>query len=217
MTTPAPQPKALLRTLLPSLLRNAVLPLAVYLVLSPRLHNDVLSLGIGAAIPVVLTAAGFAIRRRLDPVGVSATVMFGIVLIVLGLTGGNPLVLKLHDAIVTGPLGLVLLVSAAIGRPLLLVAFRMIASRKGADIPAGPAQRRALSVMTALIGALLFVHAALLLVLALTLSTSTFLAIGRPIGWAVIAAGAVGVVTYRRHLHTALHNRVKSPNPLSRS
>lgn len=203
MTIPktAPDPKALLSKLVPSVLLNAALPLVLYLVLSPQL-GDVLALGIGAAIPVVVTLVGFAVRRRIDPIGVFATVAFAVVLVVLALSGGNPLVLKLHDAVVTGPLGLLLLASAAVGRPLLQVAYRFAASRgvAAARRLTGPAQRRALSALTALLGAIMFLHATLILVLALALPTSTFLAVGRPAGWAFIALGLLCVLTYRNRL-----------------
>lgn len=195
---------AVLRRLLPSLVLNAALPLVVYLLLSPR-TGDVPALAVGAAIPVVVTAVGFVRRRRIDPIGVLAVVTFAIVLVVLALTGGNPLVLKLHDAVVTGPLGLVCLASVVIRRPLLTVAHRMMASR-GHDTPStltGTAQQRVLSVLTALIGTILVVHAGLILTLALTLPTSTFLAVGRPIGWAVIAVGVLTIMTYRKRLKTA--------------
>lgn len=195
---------AVLRRLLPSLVLNAALPLLVYLLLSPRI-GDVPALAVGAAIPVVVTAVGFARRRRVDPIGVVAVVTFAIVLVVLALTGGNPLVLKLHDAVVTGPLGLVCLVSVAIRRPLLMVVNRMMSSR-GHNTPStltAAAQRRTQSVLTALIGTILVVHAALILTLALTLPTTTFLAVGRPVGWVVIAVGVLTIMTYRNRLKRA--------------
>jgi hypothetical protein len=176
----------------------------VYLLLSPRI-GDVPALAVGAAIPVVVTAVGFARRRRVDPIGVVAVVTFAIVLVVLALTGGNPLVLKLHDAVVTGPLGLVCLVSVAIRRPLLMVVNRMMSSR-GHHTPStltAAAQRRTQSVLTALIGTILVVHAALILTLALTLPTTTFLAVGRPVGWVVIAVGVLTIMTYRNRLKRA--------------
>lgn len=203
MTIPktAPDPKALLRKLLPSLLLNAALPLVLYLVLSSHL-GDVPALAIGAAIPVVVTVAEFAVRRRVDPIGVFVIVAFAVVLVVLALSGGNPLVLKLHDAVVTGPLGLVCLGSVLLRRPLLLVVHQFAAKRgvAAASRHSGAAQRRALSKLTALLGAFLFLHAALILLLALTLPTSTFLAAGRPIGWAFIAVGLLCVLAFRNRL-----------------
>lgn len=197
----APDPRALLRKLLPSLLLNAALPLVLYLVLAPHL-GDVLALALGAAVPVMVTVVGIAVRRRVDPIGVFAIATFAVVLVVLALSGGNPLVLKLHDAVVTGPLGLIGLASVAVRQPLLLFVHRLATKRGIAGKLTGAAQRRALSGLTGLLGAILLLHAALILVLALALPTSTFLAAGRPIGWAFLALGLLCVLAYRNRLRT---------------
>jgi len=198
MTT---SPATAVRRMLPSLVLNAVAPLLVYLLLSPLVGNDVVALAVGATIPVLVTGAEFAWRRRVDPIGVVAIVSFAIVLTVLAFSGGNPLVLKLHDVIITGPLGLVFLLSVLVRKPLLLVIRRSMGSRGAPSTLDDATQRHALSVLTALTGVTMFVHAAVILMLALNLPTSTFLAIGRPVGWAVLAVGLAGVFTYRRKIH----------------
>ncbi|HWD04913.1 MAG TPA: VC0807 family protein [Amycolatopsis sp.] len=186
--------------LLRSVLPNVVLPLAVYLLLKPVVDNEVAVLAISAAIPLLVTVGVFAIRRRVDPIGVVAVVGFVVMLTVFWLTGGNELVLKLQEAVFTGPVGLVVLGSALIGKPLLLVVHRFT----GHDPAAlAPQQRKALTVLTAMIGAGLAVHAGVLLALALSMSTTTFVAVGRPIGWAVIAVGALAVFAYRNRLRAA--------------
>jgi hypothetical protein len=203
-----------LRRLLPSLVLNVVLPLLAYWLLRTAVGSDVVALGIGAAIPVVATAVGFAWRRRVDPIGIAAIVTFAVLLIILALTGGAPLVLELHDAVLTGPLGLIFLGSVAVRKPLLLVVRRVMARRlatEGATRPSstlsGADERSALSVLTALIGGILLVHALLILVLALTLPIPTFLAVGRPIGWVVIALGILAVLRYRNRLRSPTANR----------
>ncbi|MGW4488179.1 VC0807 family protein [Amycolatopsis sp. NPDC004368] len=188
----------LLRRLLPSLVLNVAVPLGVYLILEPVVGSEVVALAISAAIPLLVTVGEFAVRRRLDPVGAVAIAGFVAMLVVLGLTGGNELVLKLQEAVLTGPLGLVLIASALIGKPLLLVVHRFAGAREGRSVP-----RRALTVLTALVGGVLVLHAVVLLVLAISLPTATFLAVGKPIGWAVIAAGLVVGLVYRNRLRTA--------------
>jgi len=186
---PAPTPAAVLLRLLPRIVLNAIVPLALYLLLSPSL-GDVAALAIGAAVPGVATAVELLVRRRLDPVGAIALLAFVVVLVVFALTGGDPLVVKLHDAVLTGPVGLVLLASAAVRRPLLVVAGRLLRR---------PVPRRVLAAATVLAGVVMTVHAALILALALTLPTAVFLAVARPIGWAVIVVGVlVGWVLRRR-------------------
>jgi hypothetical protein len=180
---PGPHRSAL-RGLLVRVLLNAGVPLVLYLVLQPMV-GDVAALAIGAAVPAVATAAELAWRRRLDPVGVITLLAFVVVLVAFALTGGDPLVVKLHDTVLTGPLGLVLLASAVVRRPLLVVAWPLL--RRGRPAP----PRRVLAEATVLAGTVLTVQAALILVLALTLPTAAFLAVSRPAGWAVIAAGVL--------------------------
>jgi hypothetical protein len=55
-------------------------------------------------------------------------------------------------------------------------------------------------VVTAVLGSTLVVHALVLLVLALSLPTGEYLAIARPLGLAVVAAGAAVIMWYRRRL-----------------
>ncbi|WP_326833720.1 VC0807 family protein [Amycolatopsis rhabdoformis] len=188
----------LMRRLLPSLVLNIAVPLVVYLILNPVVGSEVVALAISAAIPLLVTVGEFAVRRRLDPIGVVAVVGFVVMLALLGLTGGNELVVKLQDAVLTGPLGLVLIGSAAIGKPLLLVVHRFGGARQGKSV-----SRRALTVLTALIGGVLVLHAAVLLALAVSLPTTTYLAVGKPIGWAVIAAGLIAAFVYRNRVRAA--------------
>ncbi len=202
--TPA-MPRIRLRRLLPSVLFNAVLPLLGYALLRPRVGTDAAALAIAGAVPVVVTVATFAVRRRVDPIGVVAVLTFGVALLVMVLSGGNALVLKLHDAVVTGPLGVVCLASVVIGRPLHRVVIQLLARRDPRLRLAlrSPAHRRLSMVMTALVGTVLVVHALVLLALALTEPTGTFLALSKPVGWSIIGAGFVAMLWYRNRLRTA--------------
>jgi FtsH-binding integral membrane protein len=56
--------------------------------------------------------------------------------------------------------------------------------------------------MTALLGTMLLLHALVLLALALTESTSTFLSVSRPVGWAITGAGVAALLWYRRRLRS---------------
>lgn len=195
-------PRGSRRWLVTSLLLNAVAPLVVYTLVRSHVDSDVTALAIAVAVPVAGTLGGFAVRRRLDPVGAVAVVAFGVVLVVLALSGGNPLVLKLQEAVVTGPAGLVLLGSVAIGRPVYLLVFRVLARRDPARTARldGPGRHRAATVLTTLLGSTLVLHALALLVLALSLPTSTYLAVSRPIGMVIVAGGIVVLLCYRHSL-----------------
>lgn len=202
MRTVLEAPRTPRRRLVPSLLLNAGLPLVAYALIRSHVDSDVTALAIAMAVPVAVTLGGFAVRRRLDPVGAVAVVAFGIALIVLALSGGNPLVLKLQEAVVTGPLGVVFLVSVAIGRPVHLLIFRVLARRDPARAAGLDDRRRhrTATVMTTLLGATLVLHALVLLVLALSLPTGTYLAVSRPVGLAIVAVGAAVLLWYRRRL-----------------
>jgi hypothetical protein len=195
------------RRLLPSVLLNAAVPLLGYALLRPRVGSDAVALAIAGAVPVAVTVAKFAVRRKVDPIGVVALLAFGVALVVMALSGGNPLVLKLHDAVVTGPLGVVCLVSVAVRRPLHRVVIQLLARRDPRLRLAlrNPATRRASMVMTALVGTVLVVHALVLLALALTEPTGTFLALSKPVGWSIIGTGIVAMLWYRNRLRTASH------------
>lgn len=179
---------------------NAALPVVVYLLLRPHLRSDLTALIIAAAIPAGYTAAVLVWRRRLDPVGVVAIVGFATGLLLVVATGGSELVFKLREDIWTGPLGLACLISAAIHRPLLLAALRLVARRNAqvAERIRQPGVRRITTVSTVVIGALLAVHAVVLVVLAVSTSTSTFLAVSRPVSWLIIGSGLAGLVVWIR-------------------
>jgi hypothetical protein len=61
-----------------------------------------------------------------------------------------------------------------------------------------PGVRRITTVSTVVIGALLVVHAVVLVVLAVSTSTSTFLAVSRPVSWLIIGGGLAGLVVWIR-------------------
>lgn len=184
-----------------SVVISAVVPLVVYTVLRPHVGGDATALLVAAAVPAVFTLAKLAWRRRLDPIGVIAVGGFGIAVFVLVATGGDPIVLKLHEAVVTGPLGLVCLASVAIGKPLHQVVLRLVSRRKPEldRLLRAPGARRTSMVVTALLGATMVVHALVLLALALSLPTRTYLEVSRPIGLAVLAVGLGSLFWYRNH------------------
>jgi hypothetical protein len=198
-------PAGRLRRLLPSIAVNHAVPLLAYLLLRPHLDSDAAALAIGTAVPVVFTLAMFGLRRRVDPVGAVAVLGYGVALLVLLLSGGNDLALKLHEAVVTGPIGLICLVSVAVGRPLHLLVLRFLARNDPRVRVAlrDPARRRTSAVLTLLVGAVMLVHALALLALALAQPTTTYLALSRPVGWSIIAVGAAALLWYRNRIRSS--------------
>jgi hypothetical protein len=181
---------------------NAALPFVTYLLLRNQI-NDFAALATACAVPIVGTAVTFIVRRRLDPIGTVAATGFLVALIVAVLSGGNETVLKLHEAIITGPLGLICLASAAIGRPLHAVVLKL-AARRNPKLTLNH-QHRTSMILTTVIGATLVVHALALLILAVTEPTSTYLALSRPVGLPIIAVGLGWVAWYRHRLHRTVN------------
>jgi hypothetical protein len=193
-----PTDPRLWRKIGPSVVISAVVPLVLYTLLRPHVDSDATALLVAAAVPTVFTLAKLAWRRRVDPIGVLAVCGFAIAVLVLVATGGNPLALKLHEAVVTGPLGLVCLASAAVGKPLHRMALRLAARRNPALAKAlhAPDSQRSSTVITVLVGATMVLHALVLLALALSLPTQTYLEVSRLAGLAVLAVGAGSLVWY---------------------
>ena len=92
------------------------------------------------------------------------------------------------------------MVSVIARRPLYLMALRLLARRnaQAARMLADPAIRRRATGETAIIGAIFLIHAIAITVLALTLPTGTFLAVSRPAGLPIIAAGLIVLIWHRR-------------------
>jgi drug/metabolite transporter (DMT)-like permease len=195
--------------LLARLMINLAVPVLVFVLLRPLVHSDITALIAGAAVPTACTASVLLWRRRLDVIGVFAVGCFVIGLLLVVVTGGNELVFKLREDIWTGPLGLACLISAAAGRPLFFVALRF-AARRNAQIAVrtgDPQARRISTVTTGVIGVILLVHALVMVALALTTSTTIFLAVKLPVSLAIVGGGLAALVCWIRHQYPSRWNR----------
>ena len=187
---------------------NLAAPVLTYVVLRPHVHSDIIALVAGAAIPIVYTALILLWRRHLDAMGVIAIVCFVFGLLAL-VTGGNELAFKLREDIWTGPVGLACLISVAVRRPLFSVVLRL-AARRNPDLAGridDPQARRIMTVTTAAIGVILLVHALVMVALALTTSTTTFLAVSRPLSLAIVGGGLAVLVWWIRNQHRSRRYR----------
>lgn len=189
-----------LRRFLPSIVLSVLGPVVLYELLRGPLHSDVKALAIGGALPVVWTLGVYTVRRRLDPIGIVGVAGFLVGLVFAWLSGGNPIMLELRDSIPTGVLGLVAIVSAVLGRPLLVPVIRSFAKRdpRATAILRDPVRVRRLGVLTVLVGIVLAVHGAALLTLAFSVPVSTYVVASRLVGWTVIGVGVVAILGYRR-------------------
>ncbi len=164
--------------LIQSILFNVLIPFGLYMLLRPLFADDIVPLAIAGAVPVVRTVALWLVRRRVDWIGLYATVGWLVAVAVSALSGGNELFLKIHDQLLTGTVGLVLLLSAITDRPLLLPLIQII-KPEIIQRPGNPALHRRTVLVTALLGLLLFGNAAVRVILAITLPTDSFLVLSR--------------------------------------
>lgn len=186
------------------LLAGLALPLAAYTIIRVVLGSATGALAITEGVTALWLIAVAVTRRRLDPVAVLSTATVAIALAVYALTGGDPLALKLRRGAVTGTLGIAGLVSIALGRPFLILVTEHVAKLNPQRRPeidarlADPRRRRALTILSAIIGATFTLDGATQIALALTVPTGSFVADSTAARIAVFGAGLVLTKTVLR-------------------
>jgi imidazolonepropionase-like amidohydrolase len=179
---------------------NVGLPTLAFILLPPLVGGVVPALVAGTAIPALFVLVQWPIRKRLDPIGALAALAYGIGLLVFVASGENPFVLKIQEAVLVGPAGIVLLTSAIARRPLLMTVMRFARRHDGdSATPATDFERRLWQAPTAVLGGALLVNALTTITLAGTLPTSIFLIVHKPVAFLITLAGIVVAVLLVRH------------------
>jgi hypothetical protein len=168
---------------------NSALPVALYVLVGYAGVGAFVALAAAAGVPAVWTAAVFVWRRRVDWIGLVSVLAFAVEAAIAALLGGSTLMLEIRGAVLTGPFGLVLIVSALIDKPLLVPILRLIRPEAVTQLAAGPAMHSKTRWATAIVGAALAVHATATLVLALSLPTGAFLIASRIANWTLAGIG----------------------------
>ena len=182
-----------------------VLPLVAYLLIRTAIGSTTGALAITDAIPATWLLVAAVARRRVNPIAVVSMVTVAIALAACALTGGDPLALKLRRGAVTGTLGLTALGSVALGRPLLLLVAEHIAKlnpERRLEIEArlaAPDRRRAVSILTAIIGLTFTIDGASQITLALTVPTGMFVADSTAARIVVLGTGLTVTACYLRY------------------
>jgi hypothetical protein len=176
---------------------NFVVPLLAYKLIRPHTDGSAMALALSGTIPVAYTLVILAVQRRLSPLGLIGVVIYGLGVLISWACGGNALALELQDPVLFGLFGLACLGSVAIGRPL----HRAILRWMGRSNPhytdvANRAQMRSSMITTTILGLGCIVHAAAVAVLALTQSTSAFVAWQNPVGLPPLALSIGGLFLY---------------------
>ena len=189
---------------------NFALPFGVYSALHPQL-GDVGAMLAASAPPLIWSVAEFARHRRID--ALSLLVLAGIVLSLVAFFGGGGVrLLQLRERLVTAVIGMVFLVSAAIGKPLIYQLSRARLKRRGAahetsafeQVSGDPRFRRAMMVMTLAWGVALVGESALAAVLVFTLSIKAYMIASSIIGYAALGGMTAWTFWYARRRITAL-------------
>jgi hypothetical protein len=197
------------------LLAGLLLPLLAFVVLVGSLANAAEALAIADAIPLLWVLAYGAWRRRIEPIGATAAGVFAVALLLTIASGGSPLPLELHRAVFPGLVGIACLISLAARRPLLS---KFAQARPGATVetpskPDTPGARRSLTTLTAIIGITLVADASAQVILALTVTTSTFGVVARIASYVIIATGLAVCALYLRRVRARLHDQPDSQPP----
>jgi hypothetical protein len=181
-----------------SLAVNFAVPLIAYHVFRQHHQSSAMALALSGAIPVIWTLAILAARRKLSALGVVSVALFTVGVLISWISGGSALAMELQDPAIFGLFGLACLVSIAAGHPLHQVILRAMGrSNPRYHQVADRAAASGTSLMSTLIIGLAFLgHAVAVAVLALTQTTSTFLALQNPVGLPFIAAGVLGLFLY---------------------
>ena len=182
---------------------NGVLPFVIYTLTDARL-GDVGALIASAVPPVVWSAVEFARHRRVD--ALSILVLSGIVFSLLALFGGGGAkFLQLRENLVTGAIGLVFLVSAAIRRPLIFYLARATMLRNSPDEAASFDQRkdgarfkRTMTIMTLVWGLGLIARTTAACALVFSVPIPTYLLLSPILGYASMGALAFWTFWYAR-------------------
>jgi hypothetical protein len=173
------------KKLIISLIFNLMVPWVLYaLILRPLFNNDAAPLAISTSIPVIRTLILLALRRKIDWIGVIGAFSFSIAIVASIYYGGSSLPLKIIHPIILGILGLIFLVSVLLKRPLLLI----IVKRLRPDRLGNPIAHKKLTVMSVMFGGILLIGSITHIIMALTLSTSVYLATSHIVTWITIIA-----------------------------
>lgn len=177
------------------ILFNFILPFLIYTSCESPL-GQVHALMAASVPPIVWAVIEFVHRRRIDALSILVLAGVGLSLLVY-LGGGSVRFLELREKLITAAVGLVLLGSAAMGRPLMYQLGHAVIQRRNpselGEFEAArdsPHFRRTMTILTLVWGSCLVAEAALATVLVFSLSVRYYLLVGPMLGYATM--GAVG-------------------------
>ena len=176
-------PRAMLIGLVPTLVVNGLLPYVLFQVLSGRGVGTVPALAATSVFPLGWILAGWLRRRRLDPIGTVSLVLIAVGL-VTSLISGSARLYLVRESFLSGAVGLAFLGSLLLPRPAIFWLGGSIVTGGDPSRQAWwnglwqyPAFRRLMRLITVVWGLALTAEATVRVVLAMTVSPATVLAV----------------------------------------
>jgi len=195
-----PQTKQGRRNLQISLVINIIVPVVLYTILRYFHISNFVSLALSASIPTLDSILTWITQKRIDWIGIYTVLGFILQLLVSGLLSDNTIVIKANDLLTSGPLGIVFIASALMDKPLLLplrqAVLSSISNPKVEQLAARIPSQRQMVMASFIIGFALLLHALIILILAITLPTTTFLVVSKVVTWGALLLG-IGIVKLR--------------------
>ncbi|KZM74491.1 hypothetical protein AWN90_25865 [Nocardia terpenica] len=169
-----------LRTTLAPIARDIALPLIGYYGLHALGYSDFAALLAGTVLSGSILVYDMIRARRVEAFPAIMLALFGFGL-ASSLISGDPRMMIVKDSVGTAAIGLALLISALIGKPLIYYAARKTIAARGADALAGfeervrtiPAVRRSFALLSVLWGVGFWAESAVRVVLAYQLPVHT--------------------------------------------
>ena len=185
------------------ILVNGVLPVLVYNLTDKQL-GDVGALLASSVPPILWSIAEFVRRRRID--AIALLVLAGIVFSLLAfLGGGGAKFLQLRENLVTGLIGMVFLISAAMRRPLIFYLARASMRRNAGpqlerfeSLQERPEFKRTMMTMTLVWGFVLVGRTLISAVLVFVLTIPQYLVVHPIVGYATMGGVTLWTVLYVR-------------------
>jgi len=203
-----------LRSIAPSVIGGAAVPLAVYYIVRSHVGSDADALAIAGIPASIWVLSQFIRKHRVDAIG--AIVLFGFIvgLVVSFALGGNAFVLKVRDSGFTFLFGLTSVVTTRFGRrPVIFYIGRGLSAgtdpvriRHFDELWELPPARALFKILGLLWGFGLMIDAGVRIALAADLSTKSFLAVSPVASFVFI--GAMAAATF------ALVTRARARGPL---
>jgi hypothetical protein len=116
-----------IRSFLPSIILNAAIPLAIYLILKQYHYSDLVALSASVLFPAIGSVISIVRQRTLDLIAAIALVGIAISITAVFL-GGNPKLLLIRESFLTGALGIACFASLLFPSPLMFYFGRYFAT-----------------------------------------------------------------------------------------